>query len=231
MELSKKSATPIILAFGVMAALYNALVLLLPFPAGGGFWVGYGFTMAAFPAAAGATVHSLGKSGLRSKFYGLPFAMASWYYLVAQLAAGLLEMGLSGIVSFRYGIAVNLILLVAFLWGLIAIDVSAGEIGRIDEKAKEKTLFIKSLQIGAEGLAAKAVDDSAKGALKELADAIRFSDPMSSPQLAAAEGGIEDKFAILAESAEKGDGAAVKALCGELRRMLDERNRKCKLLK
>jgi hypothetical protein len=70
-----------------------------------------------------------------------------------------------------------------------------------------------------------------KKTLKELAEAIRYSDPMSSPQLAAIENKIEAKAAALGEAVEKTDGDSIKTLCNELQQLFAERNRKCKILK
>jgi hypothetical protein len=95
---------------------------------------------------------------------------------------------------------------------------------------KEKVFFIKSLQVDVEGLAARASVDMKKP-LKDLAETIRYSDPMSSPQLAAIENKIEARAALLAEAVDNNDGDAIKALCGELQQLFAERNRKCKILK
>ena len=67
--------------------------------------------------------------------------------------------------------------------------------------------------------------------LKELADTIQYSDPMSSPQLAAIENKIDVKATDLSQAVEKSEGDAIKALCNELQQLFAERNRKCKILK
>ena len=59
----------------------------------------------------------------------------------------------------------------------------------------------------------------------QLAEKIRYSDPMSDEQLADIEDRITVKIAELKSSADK-----VKII-NELNSLLDERNRKCKLLK
>ena len=64
--------------------------------------------------------------------------------------------------------------------------------------------------------------------MKDLAEAIRYSDPMRSPQLAAIENKIEAKVSVLSETV---DADSVKFLCAELQQLLAERNRKCKILK
>jgi len=92
-------------------------------------------------------------------------------------------------------------------------------------------LGIKSLRVDAEGLVGKTSDATLKKTLKGLAETIRYSDPMSSPQLAAIENKIEAKTAALSEAVENAEDESSKALCNELQQLFAERNRKCKILK
>jgi len=155
----------------------------------------------------------------------------AWLYLVIQVIVGLIEMGLDFIpIPFQYGIALNTVLLGACLIGLITVEASKEEIERIDAQVKEKVFYIKSLQADVESLAGKASDDMKK-VLKDLAETIRYSDPMSSPQLAAIENKIEAKAAVLTEAVDNANGDAIKALCNELQQLFAERSRKCKVLK
>lgn len=216
----------------IIVAVYNVIAFVIPFHRGGGFWTGYGFSMLAILLAAGISFYAFDREGLRSKVYGLPLIHVTWIYLVLQLIFGLAQMLLDFIpVPYQYGIVLNVILLGACLIGLIIVDVTKGEIERIDEKIKGKVFYIKSLQIDVEGLMDKTSDASVKKALKDLAETIRYSDPMSSPQLAAIENKIEAKAATLAEAVEKTDNDGAKALCDELQQLFAERNRKCKILK
>ena len=133
-------------------------------------------------------------------------------------------------IPFQLGVALNTILLGACLIGLIAVEITREEIERIDGKVKEKVFYIKFLQTDVEGMAARAADESLKKVLKDLAETIRYSDPMSSPQLAAIENKIEARAAVLAEAFENAEGGVSK-LCNELQQLFAERNRKCKILK
>ena len=216
----------------IIMAVYNVVVFIIPFTKGGGFWTGYGFTMLAMLITTGVGFYVFfGREGLQSKFYGIPLISVVWRYFLIQLVIGLLEMILQQYIPYKYGIAVNTVLLGACLIGLIGVNITKEEIEHIDAKIKEKVFYIKSLQVDAEGFADKATDESAKKSLKELAEAIRYSDPMSSPQLSVIENKIETKVSILAEIVGKADGDAIKAVCNELQQLLAERNRKCKLLK
>jgi hypothetical protein len=221
----------------IALVMYNVIVFVIPILRGGWFWTGYGFTVLAILLAAAVIYYTFDKEDLRSKFYRVPLTFLALCYLGIQLVLGFMEMILQVVVmkgvaiSFQYGIAVNIVLLGVFLIGLISVEMGKDEIERIDGKVKEKVFYIKSLQIDIENLVNKAPDDSLKKMLKDLAEAIRYSDPMSSPQLAVIENKIEAKAAALSDIVEKTDWDTAKVLCNELHESIAERNRKCKALK
>jgi len=215
----------------IILAVFNVVVFVIPFNKGGGFWSGYGFSMLAILLSAAVSFYAFDREGLKSKFYGVPLMSVAWLYLAIQVIVGLIEIGLDFIpIPFQYGIALNTILLGACLIGLITVEASKEEIERIDAQVKEKVFYIKSLQSDVESLVGRASNDMKK-MLKDLAETIRYSDPMSSPQLATIENKIEAKTAGLAEAVGNADGSAIKALCDELQQLFAERNRKCKVLK
>ena len=214
----------------IALVMYNVIAWIIPFNRSGGFWTGYGFSTLAILLTAAVSYYAFDKEGLKSKVYGVPLIYVVVWYLVIQLVLGLLEMGLY-FIPFQYSMALNTILLGAFLIGLITAEAGKEEVERIDVKIKEKVFYIKSLQADVECLMDKTPDDIMKKALKDLAETIRYSDPMSSPQLAAIENKIEARVAVLAETVEKADSSAIKALCNELHQLFAERNRKCKILK
>lgn len=224
------AATSLSIVF-IMLVVYNILVFIIPFDKSGGFWVGYGFSTLAFILTAAVSFYAFNREELLSKVYGVPLVFVVWSYLVVQLIVGVLEIALQQYIPFQFGIAANAVLLGACAIGLIAVDASKEEIERIDEKVKEKGFYVKTLLADVEGLVGGISDDSVKKVLKELAEAIRYSDPMSNSQLAEIENKIKEKTAALAETVEKSDPDAVKALCGELRQLIAERNGKCKILK
>ncbi len=229
MNISKNKGLSLVMVF-IILAVYNIIAFLLPISRGGMFWTGYCFTMAALLLTAGVGFYTLGREGLKSKVYGIPLLSLSWSYLTAQLIIGLLEMVLPSI-PFQYGIILNAVLFGACLAGLIASDIATGEIERIDEKVKEKVSYIKSLQADIESLAGKTADEDAKKTLKDLAQAIRYSDPMSSPRLSEIENEIKMKVNGLSDAAASCDSPAIVSICGELQQLISERNRKCKTMK
>lgn len=229
MNISRSKGLSLLTVF-IILALYNVIAFVLPFEKGGMFWTAYGFTMAAIILAAGVGFYALGREGLRSKFYGWPLLSLVWRYLIAQVILGFLEMVLV-FIPFQYAFALNATLLGACLIGLIAIDVSTEEINRIDKKIKEKVVYIQSLQADVDGFVDRSSDEATKKILNNLSEAIRYSDPMSSTQLATLENKIMAKIAALSDHIEKSDATSINTLSDEIQQLIKERNQKCKILK
>ena len=229
MIISKNKGLSLISVF-VILAVYNIVAFLLPLDRGGMFWVGYSFTTAAILLTAGVGFYALGREGLRSKVYGCSLIVLVWTYLIVQLVFGLLEIFLV-FIPFQYGILLNTILFGACLIGLVAVDISKDEIERIDSRNKEKVFYIKALQIEIEGMADKITDEAVKKILNELAESIRYSDPMSSQELADLENQIKSRVADLSKSVVDNDLSIIKIICKEVQQLIAERNRKCIALK
>ena len=81
------------------------------------------------------------------------------------------------------------------------------------------------MQTEVELLANAEKDATAKAALARLAEKLRFSDPMSDERLADLENRIGARIAELSTAADK------TTVIEELNSLLEERNRKCKILK
>lgn len=104
-------------------------------------------------------------------------------------------------------------------------------INDVDKKVKESTLFIKSLTVDAESLLSRTKSKEAKAACKKVYEAARYSDPMSCDALASLESEITIKFAKLSEAVAKNDFEQISTLADELVVLIEDRNRKCKVLK
>jgi hypothetical protein len=228
MKLSKNRLL-LVLATLVVLGIFNAISFAAPFTRGRNFWLGYGFSTLAVLLAAGMTLYALDREGIKSRFYGIPILYVTLLYLPVQLATGFVFMSLPFIPVY-VTIITSALLLGLCLLGLIAVEAGNTELGRIDREVGKKVFYIKSLQSDIEGLAAGSRDGGLKKILSALAETIRYSDPMSSPELAGLEGSITEKAGELGRRIGEG-GGNIEELCGELRELLAERNRRCKLLK
>ena len=129
------------------------------------------------------------------------------------------------------GIIICAVILIYSAMSVAAPKVAATEVERIDKEVKEKTFFIKSLTIDAETLTDRAKDEETKAACRKVAEALRYSDPMSSSALATSESAITIKFSSLQSAVMGGDKEKSLAEAEELIILINDRNRKCKLLK
>ncbi len=127
--------------------------------------------------------------------------------------------------------AVFIVILIAIgVTAFVKIDTSVEMVEEIEKKVKAQTFFIKSLTADAETLMAGAETDEAKSICKKVYEAVRYSDPMSDDALAAAETQISLKFSEFSEAVNGGDGDTEK-LAKELILLIENRNKKCKMLK
>ena len=229
MKLTKSKVLELLAAL-VILLVFNAVFFALPVARGLRHWVSYGFSILAVILAAGMSFYVLWRGERRSKFYGLPLVYVGWIYMALQIVWGFVFMFTVPIPLWA-GIPVSEVMLAACLLGFIAVELGTSEISRLDGAVSEKVFYIKSLQAEAETIAEKTADGNLKKALKEYAEAVRHSDPMSGPRLAELENAIAAKTASLKALVEAGHTKAAEELCGELRQALAERNRKCKLFK
>lgn len=108
---------------------------------------------------------------------------------------------------------------------MISADAGRNEIERVEVEVQKKVFYIRELQTVVELLTDVETDADTKAALDQLAEKIRFSDSMSSEQLANLENKISAKVLELKTAPNKVE------IITELNSLLDERNKKCKIAK
>lgn len=187
------------------------------------FWIGYGLITLSFIGQLLCALTALKEEDSTKLFYKLSLIRISYTGLIVSFVAGGACMLLSPLPYW-----VGAIVAVAVL-GICAICViKAGAavtaVAEIDEKVSKQTFFIRNLTAEAEGLAAGAKTAEEKALCKKVYEALRYSDPMSSPMLSKVEEEIEAQFAAFSHALSQ-DAAQ------ELLALIAERNRKCKLLK
>ena len=221
----KKISSKGYVILGILFVLLSVVAFAVPSAKTAAFWISYAFTVIAFAAQIAIWKAGLGRNeSLKSKFLGFPVVHIGIVYLVIQsitLAAFLFIPTLpiwSAVVACAAITGV-------FAVCLITSDVGRSEIERVSAKVQEKTFFIKQVQTEIELLADAETDVATKSALTQLAEKIRYSDPMSNEQIADIEDRITAKVAELKKAADKTNCIV------ELSSLFDERNRKCKLLK
>lgn len=221
----KKNSSKGYLILGILFVLVSAIAFAVPLAKTAAFWISYGFAVIAFAAQLIIWKAALGRSeSLKSKFLGFPVVHIGIVYLIVQVIALAVFLFIPTLPIWSAVVACAVVAGVSAVC-MIASDVGRSEIERVSAKVREKTFYIKQLQADVELLASTETDTVIKSALMQLAEKIRYSDPMSDEQLADIEDRIAVKIAELKSSADK-----VKII-NELNSLLDERNRKIKISK
>lgn len=221
----KKNSTKGYVILCILFALVSIIAFAVPTAKTATFWIAYVFTAAAFATQIGIWKTALGKEKtLKSKFLGFPVVHIGIVYAVIQVIAFAVFMFVPTLPAWSAIVACSVIAGISAVC-MISADVGRNEVERVEAKVQKKAFYIRELQADIELLADNESDAAVKAALTQLAEKIRFSDPMSNEQLADLENKISTKVAELKTVSNKLE------IITELNSLLDERNKKCKILK
>lgn len=221
----KKNSTKGYVLLGILFVLVSIIAFAVPTAKTATFWIAYVFTAAAFAAQIGIWKTALGKEGtLKSKFLVFPIVHIGIVYAIIQVIAFAVFLFAPTLPTWS---AIVVCPIIAGLSAVCMISADAGrnEIERVEAKVQNKVFYVREMQADIELLADNESDAAVKTALTHLAEKIRFSDPMSNEQLA----DLENKISI--KAAELKTASSKLKIITELNSLLDERNKKCKILK
>ena len=219
----KKNSTKGYVILGILFALVSIIAFAVPTIKTAIFWIAYVFTAAAFAAQIFIWNKALGKETLKSKFLGLPVVHIGIVYAIIQTVAFAVFLFAPTLPVWSAIVVCSIIAGVSAVC-MISADAGRNEIERVEAEVQEKVFFIRELQADIELIATTETDADTK-ALIRLAEKIRFSDPMSNEQLMDLENKISTKVLKLKTATNKVE------IITELTLLLDERNKKCKILK
>ena len=221
----KKNSTKGYVLLGILFVLVSIIAFAVPTAKTATFWIAYVFTAAAFAAQIGIWKTALGKEGtLKSKFLGFQIVHIGIVYAIIQVIAFAVFLFAPTLPTWS---AIVVCPIIAGLSAVCMISADAGrnEIERVEAKVQNKVFYVQEMQADIELLADNESDAAVKTALTHIAEKIRFSDPMSNEQLA----DLENKISI--KAAELKTASSKLEIITELNSLLDERNKKCKILK
>lgn len=219
-----------ILAMAIV--VLNIVVFSIPFPKTKIFWLSYIFSMFALIIQWPVSNIALKKGGMvKSKFYGWSIMRVGLYYLTAILLCAFLFAVLSYTslsVPFWIPVICYALLTGMAAVGLISLDSVRNFVEQEDVKLKKQTDFMKKLYSEADALGKSVTDDTMKKVLSKIADEIRYSDPVSRPDLESIEEHLYEMFGTVRERVAEKDIEKVCAACEQFHQQLVIRNSMCK---
>ena len=227
-----KSKLRVLASAAIVLVVYLVLAFAIPFAKTGAFWLSVVSTVIAILAQLVFLRSAFDRdSSAKSKFYGFPVARVGVIYLVVQLVAGFVFMALAAVAPGWLALVVFVVILAAAALGLNATEEMREEIERQDTALKKDVSAMRALQSLSSSLPGQCADIAAKAELEKLAEAFRFSDPVSKPVLAEIETELAGMLSELQAAVVDGDADAIRDLCRRVSARLVERNRLCKLNK
>ena len=223
------------IALAIIFAVYSVIVLAVPFAHNTVFWLSYGFAALAALVQLYSYPRAFDFEGnnVRSKFYGFPLARLTTIYLIAQLVLSFVFILMANYTEVRTWIPVVLytLLLGVFAVGFIAADSMKAEVERQDTVHRSRVNTMRALQSKAVFIAGQCDDAKTKKALDAFAEALRFSDPVSSEALSDIEENLTGLVEELGSAVLDKDYTSANTLCAKASSLLADRNRMCKLNK
>lgn len=224
----KKDIFRCVISLAVVLVLYLLVVFLIPFVQTPTFWISFVFTLASFGIAAAAIcIAFLRSEETKSRFYGFPIARIGLIYGGAQLVVGLVCMALGCWIPWWTAVLVYALGMGAAILGLISTEAVVDHIQSQDAQQKKVVTVLRGLQSKVNLMALTCSEP----ALKQLAEELRFADPVSSEALVEIEVELAGAVDALQEAVVDGDTEAILSQCNRATTLLHERNRQCKLNK
>lgn len=220
-----KNRTKGYVILGLLFALLSTIAFIVPTIKTATFWVAYVFTVVAFLAQIVTWKISF-KNGapLKSKFLGVPIVYIGILYLVVQILALFIFMLVPALPTSSSIITCTIIAAISCIC-MVAADTGKAEIQKVEDAVRKKVFYIQALQADVELLADDEKNVDVRTNLTQLAEKIRYSDPMSNERLK----DLEDKISTMVSELKTSPDKIT--IVNEISKLLDERNKKCKIMK
>ena len=167
----------------------------------------------------------------KSQFYGFPILRIGAIYVIIQFAASILSMIFAKHLPVGIMLPAFFVLFCFAAGGLLATSATRDEIHRQDTELKKKVSKMRELQSMSRTMLQNCEDAELKKELEKLADALRYSDPVSSNALENVEKELTICINELQRAILEDDKSGAIGLCKRAVAILAERNRLCKLNK
>ena len=218
-------------AIAIIFVVLTVIAFALPLAKTATFWISYIFAVIALAVQIYAYPKAFEGESVKSKFYGFPIARITTIYLIAQLVLSLICMLAGKWVPVWIPLILSGVMLGAAAVGFIAAEGMRDEVERQDVVHKANVGTMRALQSKAVFITNQCEDASTKKALDAFAEALRFSDPVSSDALADIEENLTGLVEELGNAVLDKDYSAAQSLCTKASTILADRNRMCKLNK
>lgn len=225
----KKNTVRFWVLFAVVVALYHVAAFAIPFAKSSVFFISYLFTLVAILSQIYVvkTAANRGRD-VRSRFYGFPIIKTGMAYLGSQLALGFFLMQVGTIVPVWAAVVLCAMLFGCAAVGFISADAVRDGVEYQDVKLQSDITFIRDLQAKTASFDTSGLQSEAAHQVKKLAEAVRYSDPVSSAATQGVEGVLSACIDELQQMIWERNHSQVVELTRNALQLLNQRNHICK---
>lgn len=226
--------------WAILVAAFNLIVFITPNVIdfngqeyekfGGAFWVGYALIMLSFAGQLLVSCVFFKEENKGKVFLSMPIYTLSRAAVIVSVIFGTIFMVIPNLPNW-IGAVIGIFVLAFYAIAIIKANAAKEVVAEVGEKVKSQSQFIRMNTTIAQNYFNSAKTDAVKAECKKVYEAFRYSDPMSSPDLALEEAQITLKMSELASAIGTNDDITVKAVAGEIVALISTRNAKCKVLK
>lgn len=194
------------------------------------FWISYAFIDLVFIGNLICSILFFRSDHQDKIFLHYPVVKLAFTALVVSVVAGALVLAVP-VIPYWIGVVVDVCILVYYVIAIVASTAGAEVVESKDQRIKEQTAFIKLLTVDAEVLMDGCKTPQAKVLAAKVYEAVRYSDPMSTPALQQVDNEIQAAFHTFSAAICNGDMLSAQGAADQLLAQIDARNMKCKALK
>lgn len=228
----EKKNSIVYVIFALAVVLYSAIVWLLPWEKTGNLILAYVGTLLVFVVLffVWKFVWADSKSAM-SKFYGIPVIRVGLIYLGVQIVFSFLVMLLSEFISGRVVVLIDILFMCLFLFGIITAKEIKSQIDNLETKQQVQTIAIKKLRVEAKYLSGAYQNPEIQKHLHQIEEQLKYSDPVSSPELETEEKSLMLLLEQIKEVLQKNDLKEFEKKADQFLTELGRRNDLCKIYK
>lgn len=222
--MKKKVSSMSLIVLAIVFVVYNLFVFLFLNPVTPVFWVSYGFMILAFLLQIVGMYLSFKDFSVRAVFFGIPLAQFTLFYFCAELFMSVVFMIFQSI-PVKIPVFLQVVLLAVYAIVAIVSVVTRDTVVQVEQKYQNAASNNRMNRAAVESICDMVSDPELKKQMRQLAEVIRYSDPMTSSAVAELETRIQQEIGGLQFYCQNGRLEEAKASCTMLQRLYAERNR------
>ena len=225
-----------IIIWSVVFVLFHAISLLavqmtIGFPVKYiSFWIGYGFLTFELILHLIVSIFYFKDENKDKAFLRLPVVYIGFTTLVSCLVINIATMFIP-VFQIILAIIINLIVLGFYVVSVVKAVAVTEYVSNVDEQIKASTQFIRLSTVNSKALMDSLTDSQLKKEAEKVYEAFRYSDPVSSDQLAGIENAIKEAYMSFDTAIRSGNEDLIKSTEANLLALIGQRNEYAKIYK